>query len=142
MTDFFWSLIVKKLISIKDFIIAVNYNIADGYEYLWDCYGSNASGLNWEKPDLSASACLIYDIKTHKAYEMSVWDCADNLNPNVYRWLNPEYLNAHKRECRSRGFKFNVAIDNIKYNDVNPTYLLDKLKKLYGRKIKNKSFIG
>lgn len=124
---------MKKKVAIKDFVTAINWQIGSGYEYLWECYGPNASGLDWCRPDLSASAIMIYDTKTQEVYEMSVWDCLDE-KTKVYRWIKPEYVKRHKKEAKERGFKFNIAIDKTKYEDTTPARLLGHLKRLYKSK--------
>ena len=119
--------------TIKDFILAVNYEIGEGYEYCWECYGQNVCGLDWGKEDLSASAAMVYDTKTHKVYEMSVWDCRDE-KTKVYRWINPKYIKKQKREAKRRGVNLNIAIDDVKYQETTPGRLLGHLKRLYKRK--------
>jgi hypothetical protein len=129
---------MKKKITLKDFLVAIDYRLADGYEFLWECYGSYAYGLNWEKPDFSASACVIYDIRTQRVYEMSVWDCADEHDAKVLRWIDPEYLGRHKKESRERGIKFKIAIDKIEFEETTPAKLINFLKKLHARKEKKR----
>lgn len=129
---------MRRSIKIKDFVLAVNYKIGDGYEYLWECYGPNACGLGWDKKDFSASAAIIYDTKTHDVYEMSVWDCRVE-KTKVYRWIKPGYFKKYKKESKSRGFKFDIAIDDVKFEDVSPSSILKNLKILYNSRKRVKS---
>jgi len=122
---------MKKSITIKDFVSSVDYQIGEGSEYLWDCYGPDACSLDWTRPDLAASASIVYDTKTHEVYEMSVWDCRGN-RPKIHRWIRPEYIKKYKKESKERGFKFNATIDNDKYEDTTPARLLGHLKRLHG----------
>lgn len=114
----------------KDFILAINYEISEGYHFDWDCYGEYACGLGWDKADLSASAVMIYDIKTQEVYEISVWDCRGE-KTKVYRWIKPKYVKKHKKESKERGFKFDIAIDDVKYEETTLARLFDHLKRLY-----------
>jgi hypothetical protein len=123
---------MKKSITIKDFVSAIDHQIGDGWKYLWECYGPEACSLDWCRPDLSASATIIYDTKTQEVYEMSVWDCRDC---KVYRWIKPEYIKRHKKEAMARGVKFNIAIDTTKYEGTTPARLLGHLKRLYKRRV-------
>lgn len=127
--------------TIKDFVTAVNYDIGEGYWFEWDCYGLYACGLNWDKEDLSASAVMIYDIGTHEVYEMTVWDCRDE-KTRVYRWIKPEYVKKHRQEAKRRGLKFNVAIDDVKYEETTSARLLGHLKRLYKGKKPTASAVG
>jgi len=122
---------MKKSITIKDFVSTVNYQIGEGYEYRWECYGSNACGLEWTRPDLAASASIVYDTKTQEVYEMSVWDCRES-RPKIHRWIRPEYIKRHKKESKERGFKFDATVDNDKLVDTTPARLLGHLKRLRG----------
>lgn len=123
---------MKKKLTVKDFVTAVDYKIGEGYEYQWDCYGLNASGLDWCRSDLTASAAIIYDANTQEVYELSVWDCLDD-KTKVYRWIKPECIKKHKKEAKDRGFKFNIAIDKTKYEDTTPAKILGYLKRLHKR---------
>jgi hypothetical protein len=125
---------MKKSITIKDFVSSVDYQIGEGYEYQWKCYGENAFGLDWTRGDLAASAIIIYDSKTWDVYQMSVWDCLNCDKPKIYRWIKPEYIKKYKKESKERGFKFDVAIDRIKYEDTTPARILGHLKRLHKRK--------
>lgn len=124
---------MKKNITIKDFVTAVEYRLGEGAEYLWECYGLDSSILDWTKPDLSGSAGIVYDTKTHVVYEMSVWD---NLNEKVYRWIRPENIKKYKSEAKKRSFSFVLAYDRIKYENTTPAKLLNHLKRLYARRTK------
>lgn len=116
---------------IKDFVTAVEYNLGDAAEFMWECYGNKACILCWEKTDGSGSAVMVYDYKNQTVYEIAVWD---DLSDKVYRWIRPEYLKRHKSEAKKKGFKFNVAYDNVKYEEVTPATILKKIKRLYDRK--------
>jgi hypothetical protein len=121
---------MKKNITIKDFVTAVDYRIGEGAEYLWECFGLEASILDWVRPDLSGSAGIIYDTKTHVVYEMEVWD---DLNEKVYRWIRPENIKKYNREAKKRGVSVVFALDRIKYEHTTPTKLLNHLRRLYAR---------
>ena len=126
---------MKTTIKLKDFISAIDYQIGEGYEYLWNCYGDyDVFGLDWGRDDLSASAVIIYNTKTQEVYELSVWDCLGETKP--YRWVKPEYIKNHKKEAAERGFKFNIAIDRVKFIETTPAKILNHLKRLHKRKAK------
>ena len=123
---------MKTTIKIKDFISAIDYQIGEGYEYGWACYGENACGLDWERNDISASAAIIYDKKTQEVFEVAVWDyLGEETKP--YRWIKHEYIRKHKNESISRGFKFNIAVDKVKFIEITPAKILGHLKRLHKR---------
>ena len=121
---------MKKNITIKDFVTAVDYRIGEGAEYMWECYGLEASILDWVRPDMSGSASIIYDTKAHVVYEMEVWD---DLKQKVYRWIRPENIKRHKSEAKKRDVSFVLAYERVKYEDTTPARLLNHLKRLYAR---------
>ena len=122
---------MKKEITIKDFVSAIEYKIGEGNEYRWDCFGGDASMLDWVSADLSATASIVYDSKTHVVYEMSVW------GRKIYRWIRPENLKRYKSECKKRGHSFVYALDKIKYEDTTPGKILAHLKRAYNRPSSN-----
>jgi hypothetical protein len=119
------------MVTIKKFINAISFKIDEGCEYLWECYGPDCRQLGWIKPDRSATAGIVYDIKSHVVYEMSVWDDKNN---EVWRWIKPGFRKAHDSESWSRGFDPKVAIDKTKFQDLSPRPILDRLKKVHRRR--------
>ena len=119
----------KESISVRRFFQAVDFKVDCGFEYLWDCYGLYAAGIGWEKEDLSASAGIVYDTKTHMVYEMSVWDNKNNL---VLLWVDPRFKKDKNREYKERGLDHSIAFDKVKFTKATPSRcfsLLSNLKK-------------
>lgn len=117
--------------TIKDFSVAVRFGFDCGYEYLWSCYGRDACGLGWSKEDLSASAGIVYDEKTHEVYELSVWDCRNDV---VLRWIRNGFKAKYYRESRERGHDPRRAIDKTRFTEASPKECLALLKRLVRRK--------
>jgi hypothetical protein len=124
---------MKKNITIKEFITAIKFNIGDGFEYLWDCYGKNAYSIGWMKPDRTATASIIYDMIDQTVYQMEVWD---ELNNRVYRWISLECAKAHKKEAQKRQINDSIALDRVKYEEVSPSKIMSLLKTIYSRRNK------
>jgi hypothetical protein len=124
---------MKKNITIKEFITAIKFNIGDGFEYQWDCYGKNAYSIGWMKTDRTATASIIYDIDDQKVYQMEVWD---ELNNKVYRWMRPECEKARKKEAQKRGVNDSIALDSVKYKEVSTSKIMSLLKAIYSRRNK------
>lgn len=119
----------KESISIRRFFQAVGFKVDCGFEYLWGCYGPNAAGIGWDKEDLSASAGIVYDTKTHVVYEMSVWDEKNNL---VLLWVDPRFKKAKNSGYKERGLNHRIAFDKVKFTEATPGRcfsLLSNLKK-------------
>lgn len=104
------------MITIKDFLEAVNYKITDGSEYCWDCYGENARYLDsWDSSPQSPHASIIFDTVTQEMYEVTV---IDNINTRGYRMINPAYFKKHKKECKRRGVKQREMWEGVDYHDL------------------------
>ena len=128
---------MKKNITIKEFVTAIKFNLGDGFEYQWNCYGDHAYSIGWMKSDRTATASIIYDINSQKVYQMEVWD---ELNNKVYRWMRPEYSKVHAREARRRGINDKIAMDRVRYEELTPSKIMKILKTIYSRrKIRNRS---
>jgi len=122
---------MKKNITIKEFVTAIKFNLGDGFEFLWDCYGRNAYSIGWMKSDGTATASIIYDINSQTVYQMEVWDETNN---RVYRWIHPKYKKAHSKEARQRGINDRIAIDKIRFEDITPAKIMARLKEVYSRR--------
>lgn len=121
----------KKTITIKDFVTAVRFRIGEGAEHLWECFGPEASILDWVKDDNSASGGIVYDSKTHVVYEATAWDTRSE---QVWRWNNPAFKKAYRRESKARGHDPDIAYDRVKFQDVPPSELMSRLSALVRRR--------
>lgn len=107
------------MLTLKDFIEAVDYRITEGSNYGWHCYGGNAYMLDsWDgKHDDGCSVGVVFDTDTQTVYEMSAHDYA---NQRSYRWINPSYKQAHSDEVSNRGID-DCAYDGVNYIDLETT---------------------
>jgi hypothetical protein len=128
---------MKSKITIKEFVTAIKFNLGDGFEYGWNCYGDNAYSIGWMKPDGTATASIVYDIANQKVYQMEVWDETNN---RVYRWIHPKYSKAHANEARKLGVNDKIAIDKVMFEEASPSKIMSLLNTMYSRrKIRSRS---
>jgi hypothetical protein len=113
------------MISMQDFMEAVQYKITGGSEYQWQCFGPNARYLDSDSTVLNEySTTIVYDTVTQEVYIMEVWDY---LNERAYRWINPDYLKAYKKEYKARDIEFQNACDTMDFTDLEVAEdILDK----------------
>lgn len=104
------------MITLKDFMEAVDYRITEGDAYCWQCYGPNAYCLDsWNGEHEGYSISFIFDTKTQVAYEIAVYDYANN---RAYRLTNPDFIKARETETTNRGMG-DEAWDDVMYIDLD-----------------------
>ena len=104
------------MITIKDFMEAVEYRITEGTEYRWGCFGNNAFQLDSWNGDIDGhTVSIVFDNKTQLVYEATAYDYKRN---RFYRLLNPDYAQAYRDEAASRNVNADEAIDGIDYIDL------------------------
>jgi hypothetical protein len=104
------------MITLKDFIEAVDYRITEGDAYCWQCYGPNAYCLDsWNGEHEGYSISFIFDTKTQVAYEIAMYDYANN---RAYRLTNPDFIKARETETTNRGMG-DEAWDDVMYIDLD-----------------------
>lgn len=104
------------MITLKEFMEVVDYRITEGSSYQWQCFGSNAYGLDsWNGDYDGYSFTIIFDTRTQEVYEVQAHDYRNN---RAYRLINPEYVDEHKAEARSREVNINEAWENVNYVDL------------------------
>ena len=103
------------MISLKEYMECIDYQISDGHEYLWSCYGYNAHSFDSSNVYDNNNISIIFDKKNQTVYEMSAHDYVNN---RAYRWINPEYLESIKKESSTRGVNFRQAWDDVNYVDL------------------------
>lgn len=103
-------------ISFKDFMECINYKPGAGSEYLWHCYGPDVYALDANRlEDYNQTVSIVYNTNTQFVCEMQAWDSKNN---RIYRWIHPDFVEAHKEESRNRGIPFEVAIDDELFIDL------------------------
>ena len=106
------------MITLKQFLEAVEYRITEGFSYQWQCYGDKAYGLDsWDGEQDGSSFSVIFDQGDQTVYQVEAHDLANNRS---YRMINPLFTEAHAAECASRGIP-DVAYDGVEFIDLEVT---------------------
>ena len=102
---------------LSDLNEAFDHRISGGDEYLWHCY-PNGRFLEYKSDYAWVSA--IFNTETQEVYEVTVSIDTSTWEPDVrpYRWLNPEFKDAHDAEAKERNIDPSVAWDDVKWVDL------------------------
>jgi hypothetical protein len=103
-------------LTLADVNEALNHQITEGSEYQWQCYGPNARFLDYTIGGLDVTAGVIYDTQTQEVYEATLCNGPADL---AYRWTNPKFIKAHRKEAKKRGVDADQAWDDVDYIDVS-----------------------
>lgn len=104
------------MITIKEYLEAINYRITGGSEYQWKCFGDNARYLDCESEILNEfSVHAVFDSVDQTIYAIEAWDYG---NDRAYRWINPDYIKAYKKACKKLGVDFENAMDGTNFTDL------------------------
>jgi hypothetical protein len=106
------------MITMKDWMELVDYRITEGNNYGWQCYGSNAYTLDsWNGVHGLGgySFSIIFNTKTQKVYEVSVYDYTNN---RAYRMIVENKREKHRKESEMRNINSNQAWDDVDYVDL------------------------
>lgn len=88
------------MITLKDFMEAVDYRITEGSNYQWQCFGSNAYCLDSWNGDLEGhTVSIIFDTKDQTVYQAMAYDYA---RKRAYRMTNPDFKEDFDAECQDR----------------------------------------
>lgn len=88
------------MITLKDFMEAVDYRITEGSSYQWQCFGSNAYCLDsWNGDQNGHTISIIFDTITQEVYQAMAYDYTRN---RAYRLTNPDYKKEFDNECENR----------------------------------------
>ena len=119
------------MITLEEFVKAIDYKITGGSEYGWQCFGPDARYLDSnddESINSTYSASAIFDIKNQTVYAVEVWDY---VNSREYRWINPAYYKAFVDESREREIDPRESLDNRRYIDLDVEEdILEKISKI------------
>ncbi len=119
---------------ISDVMVAADYMICDGSDFLFKCWGDNTHIIDFST-DYGFSS-VIFDKKTSEVYELTVSADIDG-KPVAYRWLNPSYKDAYLEEEKLRGIDDSIAWDDVKWADTDTEEdILEKVRAI----LKNEDF--
>lgn len=118
------------MITIKDFFELIEYRISTGYEYQWDCFGTNVHALSYEDENNNGtSVSVVFDTVDQTVYSMEAWD---GRKDRQYRWIHPDFLEDYKAESKSRNVDYHTSIDDSKYIDLEmEDDILEKADAIY-----------
>lgn len=113
------------MITIKEFLEAIEYKITEGSNYGWNCYGPNARYLDCYKED-HYSISALFDSKDQFVYAIELWDYINN---REYRWQHPDYKEAFLAEAKERKIDPKESLDHSKFIDLDVTGdILEKIR--------------
>lgn len=103
------------MITLKEFLEVIDYQITEGWTYTWDCFGDNAYGMDYHDPDRTDnSLTIVFDKKAKIVYSVEAHDYRNNRS---YRMLHPDFAQAYKAECEEKGIK-DMAWDDVPFTDL------------------------
>jgi len=86
---------------IAQFFENVPPELGEGSQYLWQCFGDNAWGI-----DVGEHVYVIYDVKTQKVYQITFYDYAEDYDfdePAIsYIWIDSTVKQKYLREKKKR----------------------------------------
>jgi len=103
------------MITLKDFLEVIDYQITEGWNYQWKCFGDHAYGMDYHDPDRSENSfTVVFDKKQKIVYCV---EAHDYQNDRSYRLMHPDFAKAYKAECEEKGIK-DMAWEDIPYTDL------------------------
>ena len=88
------------MITLKDFMEAVDYRITEGSDFQWACFGPTAYRLDsWNGEQDGHTVSIVFDTRTQEVYQAEAFDYS---NERAYRMTNPKYLDLFNEECEHR----------------------------------------
>ena len=107
------------MITLKQFLEAIDYRITEGSNYSWHCYGDNAHTLSaWNGINGRGGwgANIVFDTMNQTTYEV---DVCDYTNDRAYRVINPDYISTNSAEAQDRGVDKDQAWDDVNFIDLD-----------------------
>jgi hypothetical protein len=94
----------------------INYQITEGGNYGWSCFGENVYTLDsWNGDHNGYSISAIFDTKNHTVYELTAHDYKTKRS---YRWIDPNFIKAYNKEAEQRDVNTKEAYDDVDFVDI------------------------
>lgn len=118
------------MITLKDYLEAIDFKITGGSEFQWKCYGPNARYLDSaDNEGLGTySISAIFDSVDQTVYAIELWDYT---NDREYRWINPGYVKAHMKACAKHDVDVYESMDGRNFIELDVGGdILEKISKV------------
>ncbi len=103
-----------QVMTIKKFMELINYEIREGGQYGWNCFGNNAFCFDtWDDHGDEYSIGMVFDTRTNIVYQ--AYAC-DHVRNYAIRWTHPDYKEAYDNERIKRNVSDN-AWDDVAYTE-------------------------
>lgn len=103
--------------NLKDVLEAANYRISEGSEYLWKCY-PDARFLDFSSHSGEITVSVAFSTVDQTVYEVIAEIMRTDYPSQMYRWINPDFVDAYLAECDERKIDPQVAFDDVYYVDI------------------------
>ena len=101
---------------LQKFFETCNYRITEGSEFCWDCYGQKAYTIDsWNGDQDGHSFGVTFDRGNQTVYELQAHDYK---NHRSYRWINPEFTDAHLTSAKTHNVDPKIAWEDLRYVDL------------------------
>lgn len=122
------------MITLKEYLEAIDFKITGGSEYQWRCYGDNARYLDSSDNEGlgTYSISAIFDSVDQTVYAIELWDYE---NDREYRWINPKFVSAHMKACTTHEVDCHESCDGRNFIDLDVAGdILEKIAKVVAGK--------
>jgi hypothetical protein len=80
---------------------AVGYQINEGGQYGWPCYGPQAYAFSSVNEETQTDFSVVFDLVTKQMYEVTVSRLKED-DRVAYRWIDPNFVDIHRQEVELR----------------------------------------
>ena len=84
------------------------------YDY-YDCFGNNASVIEFKDADGLYCATCVYDTVTHDVYQITAEVPGQQQH---FQWLAPQWQMNYINQCKKHNVNPDIVIDDIKYENI------------------------
>lgn len=111
--------------TLSEILLASEFKIIGGCQYLWPCFGPNARYLDIGFGSTDQVASVVFDSLTQEVYSTEIFH-----DTQAWRWIDSRYVLDYTNECRERGINPYRAWDNIEFQTVDQAQALILINQL------------
>lgn len=113
--------------NIQQIMEATQFKISGGSKYQWSCFGDNARYIDFSIEGENEVVSLVFDSVNQTIYQVEFF-------PNdttTYSWINPEFIDALKKEHSIKNIPFNNEESNRIINIEVEDDIIDKITSFF-----------
>lgn len=111
-----------------ELLMATNYKVTGGSEYLWKSFGEDARYIDFGFSEDFPIVSAVFNATTQEVFAVEIFN---EENAQAWKFIDPRYQITYNNECKQRGVDPTTCADSIKFKNVDNIQALTIINQIF-----------